>query len=1077
MKIYNTKRSVTRGSIIAIVLLVSQVFAAEQTVANLSKISTISKNQIEALNAKWEDSPNIGIIVISDEIIGLASEYQTLLDNGGATAIAKRLLNKYSTDSASSEMAAAALALGADAGYFQKRSPLDKQMFRSKKQDSAKLLKNAKAVFDGLLAGGALENRMAAAEFILQLESEGLVCLTNMSGNGGRKTDLMPHDVTALVVPLLEDKDPFVQALAEWAVSVAVCNANDQERAKAFPVDGQGTPDWFAKYMAVPVEKHLPYDYIRQAVTLGMHRRPADIAKLSEDVTRRAKERAAWVKEHGGDAASVDQAVKAMDSALTSFKQNATTNSETMHEQYLTWRKSVRDVVINGPDMDFDSLVFIKRWNAKSHLEPGVHSASQFPDGGDIYLQKGLDPDSELVSIVGDKLQGGFGSGMDIWYGGDRILFSWKPGGKRIQKLYEINIDGTGLKAVTDGPFDDVEPSYLADGEFVFASTRGEVGIMCHGSSGLGSIPSDGSSGTFSGLHTNIYRTLNDHKEVRRLSYCKDNDAYPEVLNDGRIVWMRWDYQERDVNEIFSLWVMYPDGSGSDAFHKVHIKAKKTIQALRDSKAIEGSEMLVSTGGGHYNYTEGTIVLHNPSLGINEPNSFWNIVPHSSPVLYGWGDLAAVKEGGVPYVGGYYCKPHGLTEKSFIVSAGYDQPQSNNFQVYYIDVWGNKELIQRDKLYETVCALPVEKREFPTHLPDRSRPEMNHATLYLEDVYADLPGVDKGEVKYLRILQMIHWIKEAGENGVQYHPQANASECFAFGGNGGPIRTVGIVPVNGDGAAYFEVPAKADLYFQALDKDYRALQRMRTHVEFAPGEFRGCVACHETRSVTSRPSKKAMSDALKTKAVRPTPPPWGENTLLDYEKHIQPIFNDKCIKCHAGKPDQGWLDLSDKRDRFGFMQGYRALFGLKADDETPDVQWSVTDVIDRRKVKLPRSHEHPWWNVMFEDIYVRGKTEGVVTEPRQFGAVKHPLMTKLLTDEKHSKLLTEEQKQMMSNFFDIQAPYFSTFRQKVRRDMIQVILEPYAPFGESRNHKIHHGEDVTPKLDAPNSSKDVVKSE
>ncbi len=1038
-----------RTTLIVFVILVALKWvAADSPEAALGRISTIPADQAKALNKYWVDSPNIGMFVIGDEIGKLAAEFQKLHASGGADAVAKRLLASYETDAATPEMAAAALAMLAEAGYGAKRNKLDKNLFKSKKEDEKKLLQAVSEIMTKLAA----TNRLAAIEFLLQVHCEGLVCLHNMSGNGGRRPPLMPHSVTALAAPFLEDADPFVQALADWTISVTVCNSNDQKGGKAFKPDAR-SPEWFARYMAVPALKHLPFDYVRQAATLGMHRRASDLIKLAEDVTRRAKARAAWVKENGGNPAT---AVAALDTALAKLKGSG--DSPTLHKAWLAWRMAARDAVLQGPDLDFKSLVYITRFNAKSHLQPGVHSASQFPDGGNIHVQTGLNPDAAQKGLVADKLKKGFGHDLDLWWDADRIVFAWKKGG--VQKLFEIGLDGKGLKQVTDGPFDDVDPAYLPDGEVVFGSTRGNVGIMCHGSSGLGGVGRNGESGTFSGLHTNIYRTRNAFKGVERLSYCKDDDAYPHVLNDGRVVFMRWDYQERDVNEIFSLWVMYPDGSGADGFHRVHIPAKATVQALRDTRPVEDSDLMVSAGGGHYSYAEGIVVLGDPRAGINNPDSLQNVTPFASPVTYGWGKMKPVPEGGVPYVGGYYCKPWALSEKSFLVSASYDQPVSNNFQAYYIDVWGNKELVYRDKVYETVCVTPVKKRKRPPILADRTNNDLAHATLYMENVYADLPGVKEGDVKYVRILQMIHWIKRLGQGGIQWHPKANASECFAFGGTGGAVRTVGLVPVEADGSAYFEVPADADLYFQALDKNFMAVRRMRTHVEFQPGENRGCIGCHETKSLVVAPARNAL--ALKKPAVRPMPPPWGDTTLLSYEKHIQPLFDKKCAKCHDGS--KSWLDLTSRRDQFGFMQGYRALFGLKASDTTPHVDWTVTGAINPRNVKLPRSHKHPWWDIMFKDIYVRGGTGGKVTEVNQFGAVKHPLAQKLVKHEKHRKILTKEELQLIMNFFDVQAPYFSTFRQKKRKDLIQVDVIPYKPFEKSREHDIKYGKDVTPKL-------------
>ncbi|MFW6303046.1 MAG: hypothetical protein ACOC2L_00370, partial [Candidatus Sumerlaeota bacterium] len=117
--------------------------------------------------------------------------------------------------------------------------------------------------------------------------------------------------------------------------------------------------------------------------------------------------------------------------------------------------------------------------------------------------------------------------------------------------------------------------------------------------------------------------------------------------------------------------------------------------------------------------------------------------------------------------------------------------------------------------------------------------------------------------------------------GYQFHPLANPNEVFAIPGTGGPIQVIGTVPVEEDGSAYFEAPAAMDIYFQALDKNHVAVQRMRTHFELGRGENRSCLGCHETRDEVSLTNKRTL--ALGKTAVRPTPPPWGDTTIMDFE--------------------------------------------------------------------------------------------------------------------------------------------------------------------------------------------------
>jgi hypothetical protein len=341
-------------------------------------------------------------------------------------------------------------------------------------------------------------------------------------------------------------------------------------------------------------------------------------------------------------------------------------------------------------------------------------------------------------------------------------------------------------------------------------------------------------------------------------------------------------------------------------------------------------------------------------------------------------------------------------------------------------------------------------------------PEKTYASLYVDNVYNDLPGVEKGQVKYIRIAQMMFWIRRAGEPGAQWHPLSNASECFGYG-TGGPVRVVGIVPVNPDGSAYFKAPADIDLYFQALDANYMSLQRMRTHVEFKPGEVRGCIGCHETRSDVVPP--KAIGKALATRPADPVPPPWGTNAVINFEKHIQPIFEAKCVKCHGADKPKAGLDLTARRDQYGFMQSYRSVFGLKPTDPTPRVVWGADGGVPRNKRSRQRSVDHPWWNQMFEGVLVRGGTDGLVTEVKQFGAHQCPLTLKLHKDPKHRKLLTDEEMRALACWVDVQVPYFDTYMQKRRGKLTRVKVVPPDPWSHDRQHKILDPEPATAQGD------------
>lgn len=1030
--------------------------------ARIQNVTTLSAEQLAFMEHCRRNNAPVGQWFVSPAIVQRSIEIRAMLVKDGVKPLADRILEVYETADASPEITAIAVGLLQEAGYGYRMSTGDKALdrkmdaARAKEKDAEKLATFVNTLLDEILGRDHPRSRDVAAELLLSVFSEGLVSQHATSGNGNRRIEQMPAVLTARASELLGDADPFVHGMAEWAVSVNVCNDNDEKSKSAvWPADTQD--EWFRKWMSVPADQHLDLDYIRQAVSLGMHRRGSDLLRLADDVMRRAEAKAAWAHDKMGPDGKVDvqKAISVMREAhgkLAAVVKASPGDLTACRKEWLLWRRTVRPVAMAGPDVDFEQVVYIKRWSGGKHLQPGIHDAAH-PDGGDIYLQTGLEPTSPTKPLIGDRIPKGLAQDLDLWYDADRIVFSHTDE-RRLQKLYEMRLDGSELEKLTDGDYEDVDPAYLPDGKIVFGSMRAAAGTMCASSL----TPRVGPGGA---SHTNIYRLDPETGDVRRLSYCKDDDCYPYVLNDGRVVYMRWDYQERGVDEIFSLWVVRPDGTGADGYYRVHIPDNQVIQSLRDARPVPGTNLITAAGGSHRSGQEGILMLCDTDAGINNPEGFFTVTPQASPISRGCGtDLRAVPEGGVPYIGGYIVKPAPLSDKSFLVSAGFDMPQSCNFWLYYMDVWGNKELIHRDKLMESVAVAPVRPRARPPVFPDMTDQSKNYASVYVDDVYADLPGVDKGEVKFIRIAQQLFWVTRAGEPGIQYHPLANASECFGYPGTGGPVRVFGTVPVQEDGSAYFEVPAGVDIYFQALDEDYRAVQRMRTHVEFAPGELRGCVGCHETRGDAAR--VRTSTIALAGKPVRPAAPPWGDTTLLNFEKNIQPVIEKKCVKCHGAEKPEGGLILTAAKDKYGFMQSFRSMFGLKPGDPTPDVVWAADGPVNKERVKDP---DHPWWNIMFEDVIVRKSPHeltSVPTPPKRFGAIRHPFVTKLIEDEKHAKLLTDEEKQLLVAWFDLQCPYFDTYMQQMRvnrkNELVRIKVDPFPPFGDTREHTVHYFE-------------------
>ncbi len=101
-----------------------------------------------------------------------------------------------------------------------------------------------------------------------------------------------------------------------------------------------------------------------------------------------------------------------------------------------------------------------------------------------------------------------------------------------------------------------------------------------------------------------------------------------------------------------------------------------------------------------------------------------------------------------------------------------------------------------------------------------------------------MEGVEPGEVKWLRINEALprYW-----STGRRWGPSLSSSSWKAALW---PRVQWGVVPVEEDGSAHFLVPANRSIFFQALDENFREIQRERTYVNYAPGEVRSCTGCH-----------------------------------------------------------------------------------------------------------------------------------------------------------------------------------------------------------------------------------------
>jgi len=425
-----------------------------------------------------------------------------------------------------------------------------------------------------------------------------------------------------------------------------------------------------------------------------------------------------------------------------------------------------------------------------------------------------------------------------IHYDGKKILFSYRKGGTENYLLYEINADGTGLRQLTDGKYDDIEPVYLPDGDIIFCSSRCRRWVNCW----LTQVAI-------------LYRCGPDGGNIRPISSNNDHDNTPWVLPDGRILYMRWEYVDRSQVHYHHLWTANADGTGQ----MVYFGNMYGGTAMLDAKPIPGTDKVVS--------------IFSPGHGMKEHAGAVTIVdPNAGP------DIPAMAR----RVGrrGDLRDPYPFSEDCFL-AAGREG-------ILLMDGSGATQvLVGRMGEMDLHEPRPLVPRPREKVIPPRVSPEQPTGRLVLADVTfgRNMDGVRPGEITKLLVLETL-------PQPVHF---SGGMEPISLGGTFILERILGTVPVEADGSAYFEVPALRSVFFVAMDAEDNAIKRMQSFCTVLPGETTGCLGCHEQRTHASPPRGNLAALARppsRIESVKDVP------DVFDFPRDIQPILDKYCLKCH-----------------------------------------------------------------------------------------------------------------------------------------------------------------------------------
>jgi hypothetical protein len=601
--------------------------------------------------------------------------------------------------------------------------------------------------------------------------------------------------------------------------------------------------------------------------------------------------------------------------------------------------------------------------------------------------------------IIEDK--GGRFRDPAVSYDAKNILFAWKKSlNQDDYHLYEMDAASFKIRQITSGlGFADFEGTYIPNGDIIFSSTRCVQSVDC-----------------FWTEVSNLYTCDRNGKYLRRLGFDQVHTVYPTVMDDGRVVYTRWDYNDRGQIYPQGLFQMNCDGTGQTEFYGNNSWFPTTTTHAR---GIPGTSKVVATLCGHHSPQTGKMAIIDPLKGRQENAGVQLIAPVR--------ETPAVRIDGYGQEGELFQYPYPLNETEFLVSYspyGWRRLVQNrrtwktDFGIYYMNIDGRRELLVSDPSLPCVQPVPLVPRTVPPVRQDVTDYRKATGIYYLKDIYEGpgLEGVHHGTIKKLRVIALEFRAAVIGSNGSSGPAGGAMSSTPVSIGNGSwDVKVIlGEAKVYDDGSAFFIVPARTPVYFQAIDENGCAAQTMRSWSTLQPDETFSCIGCHESKN--SAPLQKTERSA--TMALKAGPqnldPFYGPPRGFSFPKEIQPILDRKCTACHNGTAPDSAFSLTS-RDNY---------------DEQAKRKWSDSYLAltnARRKGRTTQSGAYQGvTNSIVNWIGVQSVPEMI--PPYMAGAAESGLIKMLEKGHNKVKLSTEDTDKLKA-WIDLYVPYCGDYTE------------------------------------------------
>ncbi|MDP6112410.1 MAG: HEAT repeat domain-containing protein [Planctomycetota bacterium] len=527
------------------------------------------------------------------------------------------------------------------------------------------------------------------------------------------------------------------------------------------------------------------------------------------------------------------------------------------------------------------SIIFIKT-EERTESNLGFRDSYPYPKtpwyahGQNLYSLTPPQPDGILRNLT--NLKDGAVQGAEISWDGRKVLFAMRKHFKTDGfHIYEMNVDGSGLRQITSGNCNDVDPHYLPDGKIVFCSDRTGYREFYHQerSRVLYTVEADGS-------------------DVQQITFNPNSDFEPYVLNDGRILYASYRFYGQDggpgavpgdkrtgLGRIETvLRSVLPDGSGDQLFYgsmrggffstllpmpyanqfqtTAHPRTKQMVGvSVSFSRLLPDGRMVCVTPSG---LTVIDTAADPTDCELPLYPEIMNLAGGEEVYIHSFDDQNPIGRFTSPYPAG--------GDWVFVSYAPWHDTRWNGYGLHLLNLKTRElRLVYDDPDLSDVDPIAVAPRARPPVIPPVRKPNSsNTGFVVCQSVFnSDLP-FDRTKVASVRVL-------EAVQMGM------------AINANGGfETRVLASVPLAKDGSFHVEVPADTPIRFELVDLDGKTLVHETAFSYVRSGERKGCIGCHE-------PKARGVPNSFSDASLRPPYKALRKRGDLIYEGSKRASFN------------------------------------------------------------------------------------------------------------------------------------------------------------------------------------------